>query len=345
MIDNNPYVIINNNSNPYFNLALEEYLLKNFTKNIFMLWCNEPCVVIGKNQNTLAEIDVAYVKKHKIKIVRRLSGGGAVFHDLGNLNFTFIVDDKQNAFSNFSKFTMPIIEILAKLGVKAELSGRNDLIISTTGQKFSGNAQYRYGARLLHHGTILFDAALNNLVPALKANPAKLEAKGVKSIASRITNIHSHLPPSLTASFNIRDFSKLIHNHICTNKNYVPYNLTAFDIDNVNTLVAKKYRTWEWNYGDSPDYNLLYENRFKGGSVATYLKINNNLITNARIVGDFFGKYDIKDIEQSLLGTKYDEENVATIISRFKVQDYIAGIDNPDFIQLLFGNIADTAES
>ena len=334
------YVIINNNTDPYFNLALEEYLLKNFTKNIFMLWCNEPCVVIGKNQNTIAEINAAYVKKHKIKIVRRLSGGGAVFHDLGNLNFTFIVDHTQNNFSNFNEFTLPIIEVLAKIGVKAELSGRNDLIISNTGQKFSGNAQYRYGTRLLHHGTILFDAALNNLVPALKADPTKLEGKGVKSIASRITNIRSHLPLPLTDSLNIHDFSKLIHRHICTNKNYAPYNLKTFDIDAVNMLVTKKYRTWEWNYGDSPDYNLLHKNRFKGGLVAAYLKLDNNLITNARIVGDFFGKNDIKDVEQSLLGAKYDEENIAPIIYQFKIEDYIAGIGNADFIRLLFGNFA-----
>jgi lipoate-protein ligase A len=210
MTDDAPYIVVNNNVEPYFNLALEEYLLKEFDNNCFMLWRNEPCIVVGRNQNTITEINSEYVKKHRIKVVRRLSGGGAVFHDLGNLNFTFIIKDAQNSFYNFHKFTAPIIEALDTLGVKAELSGRNDLTITNTGQKFSGNAQYRYKGKLLHHGTILFNATINDMTASLKVNPGKLDSKGVKSVSSRVTNIQNHLSQPLT----IAEFENMIRDYI-----------------------------------------------------------------------------------------------------------------------------------
>ena len=189
-------LLINNTStNAYFNLAMEEYFLKNTTEDVFMLWRNESAIIVGKNQNTLSEINYEYVKENNIKVVRRQSGGGAVFHDLGNINFTFI-SCNDNSFSDFKRFTMPIIECLEDLNIHAEFSGRNDLLIDN--QKFSGNAQYNYKNKVMHHGTLLFSSQINDLSSALKVKPSKFEGKGVKSVKSRVTNISNHLKKSMT---------------------------------------------------------------------------------------------------------------------------------------------------
>ena len=331
MIKNAPYIVNNDNVKPYFNLALEEYLLKEFDSNCFMLWRNEPCVVVGRNQNTITEINLDYVKEHDIKVVRRLSGGGAVFHDLGNLNFTFIMNDVQSSFYNFRKFTSPIIEVLDTLGVKAELSGRNDLVIANTGQKFSGNAQYRYKDRLLHHGTILFSATINDIAASLKVKPDKLDNKGVKSVSSRVTNIQNHLSQPLA----VEEFGVLIRNHIASKQNYTIYNLSADDVREVTKLVQEKYSTWEWNYGVSPEYNLRKEKRFAGGSVEVYLKVKDEFIKNIRIIGDFFGKCDIGILEQALVGKRYEKNEITVVISKFKFQDYITDVNPDAFVELL----------
>jgi len=185
-------LIINDlRTDPYFNLAAEEYALKNFKADCFMLWRNEPSIIVGKHQNTLAEINLDYVKKRNIKVGRRLSGGGAVFHDLGNLNFTFISTGAQeNRLVDFRRFTMPILEVLQNLGIEAVFEGRNDLTIH--GRKFSGNAEHVWKNRILHHGTLLFSSVLTDLSEALKVDPLKFRDKAVKSIRSRVTNISKH---------------------------------------------------------------------------------------------------------------------------------------------------------
>lgn len=239
--------IQNDNTDPYFNLALEEYLLKEFSEDCFMLWQNEPCVIIGKNQNPLAEINQEFVEKNNIKVARRLSGGGAVFHDLGNLNFTFIINDTQNSLRDYRKFTTPIVEVLSNLGVKAEWSKRNDLIIN--GLKFSGNAQYKHKNRLLHHGTILFSSSLNDVRTSLKTD-ISIKGRWVKSIPSPITNVQEHLKKPL----NIDELKMIIQNHIKnTQENFSIYNLTATDIEKITKLVNKKYANNKWiNLNFSP---------------------------------------------------------------------------------------------
>lgn len=234
--------IQNDNVDPYFNLALEEYLLREFEEDCFMLWQNEPCVVIGRNQNPLVEINYEFVKQNNIKIARRLSGGGAVYHDLGNLNFTFIINDTNNDLRNYHKFITPIIEVLAKLGVKAEMSQRNDLTIN--GLKFSGNAQYKNRNRLLHHGTILFSSDLNSVRSALKAD---ISGKGrwVKSIPSPITNVQEHLSRSLMIEY----LKTMINNHIVVKQNeYSNYGLTLTDVEKITKLIHEKYATRKWIY-------------------------------------------------------------------------------------------------
>ena len=232
--------IQNDNTDPYFNLTLEEYILKEFDEDCFMLWQNEPCVVIGKNQNPLAEINLEFAEKNNIKVARRLSGGGAVYHDLGNLNFTFIINDTQNCLRNYRKFTMPIVDVLTNLGVKAEWSERNDLIIN--GLKFSGNAQYKCKNRLLHHGTILFSSSLNNVRAALKADNS-INGRWVKSIPSSITNVQEYLK----APLSIGELKTIIQKHIKnTQENFTIYNLTSTDIEETKKLAKEKYANNKW---------------------------------------------------------------------------------------------------
>ena len=240
--------IENENTDPYFNLALEVYLLKEFKKeapvDCFMLWQNEPCVVVGKNQNVLSEINEDFVRKNNIKVARRLSGGGAVYHDLGNLNFTFIINDNENSLRNYKKFLTPIIEVLATLGVKAEMSERNDLTIN--GLKFSGNAQYKNRNRLLHHGTILFSSDLDSVRSALKTENTT-NGKWVKSVSSNITNVKDHLSKSMT----IEDLKIIIQKYIALNQvKYSIYTPAMTDIEKVTKLVQEKYTNLKWIYAD-----------------------------------------------------------------------------------------------
>lgn len=323
--------INNNSTNPYFNLAAEEYILKEKNDECFMLWRNEPCIVIGKNQNTLSEINIDYVKKNNITVVRRLSGGGAVFHDLGNLNFTFIVNDKEDSFTNFKKFTQPIIEVLKGLNVHAEFSGRNDLTIE--GKKFSGNAQYNYKNRVLHHGTLLFSSNMSDISGALKVKPIKFEGKGVKSVVSRVTNISEHL----TAPLGIIEFKDLIMDYIKSiNSGKDLYEFTEKDLDIINKMKNEKYSTWDWNFGSSPKYSFTNQRKYIGGNVEFNLNVEKGIIKEVRLFGDFFGKCDVSNIEKVLTGVKHSEEDIRKALSRFDINDYFANISVEDLISGMF---------
>lgn len=322
------FYISNDNVNPYFNLATEEYLLKNFTDNCFMLWRNEPCIVVGKNQNTLSEINYDYVKENKIPVVRRLSGGGAVFHDLGNINFTFISNNDSDSFLNFRKFTQPIIDVLDKLGMKAEFSGRNDLIVD--GKKFSGNAQYNYKNRILHHGTLLFSSNMIDLSASLKVKPSKFKGKSVKSVVSRVTNISEHLINPLS----IFEFKALVMNHIMElYKDGLIYSFTEKDLENIGQMVKEKYDTWEWNFGNSPNYSLSKEKRFEGGSVEFNLDVEKGIIKNIKLYGDFFGKCDVSEIEKSLIGVKHSEAAIKIALSKFDLRNYFLNISEAELLE------------
>ncbi|MDF2674153.1 MAG: lplJ [Clostridiales bacterium] len=323
---------INNNcTDPYFNLAAEEFILKKKSDECFMLWRNKPCIVIGKNQNTLSEINIDYVKEKDITIVRRLSGGGAVFHDLGNLNFTFIVNDKEDSFTNFKKFTQPIIEVLKRLNVHAEFSGRNDLTIE--GKKFSGNAQYNYKNRVLHHGTLLFSSDMTNLSGALKVKPIKFEGKGVKSVGSRVTNISQHL----TEPLGIIEFKDLIMNYIMySNKGQAFYEFTENDLNTINKMKNDKYSTWDWNFGSSPKYSFTNHKKYLGGNVEFNLNVEKGIIKEIRLFGDFFGKCDVSEIEKSLTGIKHSEEEIREALGKFDINSYFSNISIDDLIAGMF---------
>ena len=234
-------------TDPTFNLALEEYVFDALPRDRawFLLWQNRPSVIIGRHQNTLAEINAPWAREHGIQVVRRLSGGGAVYHDLGNLNFTFIQDAVTTTL-DLSQFCLPVARALQAMGADAQVNGRNDITID--GKKFSGNAQYLRQGRVMHHGTILFDSDLDTVAQVLQVDPDKIRAKGVPSVRSRTTNLRPYLPPSTT----LADFKAMLLAEIFRGQPMEPYQLTPADLEAVQRIQARRYATWDWNYGASP---------------------------------------------------------------------------------------------
>ncbi len=325
--------IINTSVDPYFNLALEEYAIKEMDPkdDLFILWQDEPTVVVGRNQNTLEEINRDYIKQNNIHVVRRLSGGGAVYHDSGNLNFTFIVSEKQTTGFNFTRFTRPVIKALEELGINAEDNGRNDITIK--GKKFSGNAQFRYHQRTLHHGTILFDSNLDDVSSALNANPEKIISKGVKSVRSRVTNISEWLAEPLS----IYAFKNILNDTILREEEYVEkHYLTEADLAAVNSLRESRYFRWEWNYGSSPPFNIQKTARFKWGNIDIRLLIKKGRILTCKIYGDFFASRDITGLENSLRGVFYKEEEIGALLNQIDIKTYLPAAETGEIIGLLF---------
>ncbi|MEE4196385.1 MAG: lipoate--protein ligase [Bacteroidales bacterium] len=324
--------IKNPETNPYFNLAAEEYVLKNFKENCFMLWRNRPSIIVGKHQNTLAEINFEFVKQNNIDVVRRLSGGGAVFHDLGNLNFTFIKNaNAQKNLVDFKKYTQPVIDVLRQLGVDAKFEGRNDIMID--GRKVSGNAEHVFKRRVLHHGTLLFSSVMLDLSKALKVNPLKYQDKGVKSVRSRVTNISDHLPGQMTVmEFHDKIFDFMVKSE----KDAELYEYTADDLAKINQLVDEKYKTWDWNFGYSPKYNYEKLIRTNGGNLEVHLNVDRGIIENLKIYGDFFGEKDIEDIVNLLKHKKHQEEEIRQILEEIDFQKYFHNITIDEFISALF---------
>ena len=324
--------IVNNCHDPAFNLALEEYALNrlHLEDKLLIVWQNEPTVVIGRNQNTIEEVNASYIKENNIHVVRRLSGGGAVYHDLGNLNFTFIVPNQKKLVTNFREFTKPVLATLKSLGVPARFSGRNDLTIQ--GKKFSGNAQYWSKNRLLHHGTILFNSDLSVVQEALNVKMEKLQSKGIKSVRSRVTNVYPYLKQPLETE----EFKALLLEHILKDKRHGNYELTNEDLREIRTLVQKRYSKWDWNYGSSPAFDWERSRRFPGGNLNLKFNVKNGLITEMKIFGDFFGKEDVNKLAQALQGQVYREEAIKKFLREINFADYFANLDPEEFLTCLF---------
>lgn len=320
-------------TDPQINLAIEEYALKNLDINetYLLFYINEPSIIIGKNQNTIEEINTEYVEANGIKVVRRLSGGGAVYHDLGNLNFSFITKDDGESFHNFKKFTEPVIEALKKLGVNAELSGRNDIVVE--GRKISGNAQFSTRGRMFSHGTLMLDSEIENVVSALKVKKDKIESKGIKSIRSRVANISEFL----TEKISIEDFRSLLLEYIFDGKeNIQEYVLTEEDWEKIHQLSKERYQNWDWNYGKSPKFNLQHSHRFPVGGIDVRLEVNKGKIENCKIFGDFFGVGDVSDIEQKLIGLRYEKAEIDKALEDVDIKHYFGNITKEDFAQLIY---------
>lgn len=323
--------ILHQSTDPYFNIATDEYIFKNLKEDCFMLWRNDNAIIVGKHQNTLAEINVDYVKERGIKVVRRLSGGGAVYHDLGNLNFTFTRTGENTEMVDFERYTLPIIEVLQNLGVDAKFEGRNDLTIE--GKKFSGNAEHVFKNKVLHHGTILYSSEMKDVSGALKINPLKYKDRAVKSIPKRVTNVSNHLKEPLA----LDDFTQKIMDHVLASFDDAKmYEFTEEDIAAIAKIRDEKYATWEWNYGNSPTYDFQQGIRTSGGTIEMNLNVKKGLITEAKIFGDFFGTKDVEDIEKALVGTKHDVDIVNEKLSQFNIDSYFHKMTLDDIMSVLF---------
>jgi lipoate-protein ligase A len=315
--------------NPYFNIASEEYLLGKYPdQEIFLLYINAPSIIVGKFQNTLAEINLDFVNKNEIKVVRRLTGGGAVYHDLGNLNFSFHSLNTSGEFMDFGKFTQPVLSLLNSLEVPAKLEGRNDLLVD--GKKFSGNAKLVRKKKVIHHGTILIDSEMSRLTEALKVNPLKFVDKAIKSVRKRVTNLIEYLPENTTTE----SFKKLLINQVIKeNDNTVIHVLTEQEIRDIDHLADTKYNTWDWNFGYSPAYNFSKAIKIPAGFIEFHLDVEGGIIEKAKIFGDFFANSPIEELERALVGQKHEIGNIRTLLNELDLSLYFGNASTEEVIE------------
>lgn len=313
--------IVNTSHNPAYNVALEAYAFRELMDEdeLFILWINEPAIIIGKHQNTIEEINKEYTDAHGIHVVRRLSGGGAVYHDLNNLNYTIISNKSDEGAFDFKTFSQPVIETLADLGVKAEFTGRNDLEID--GKKFCGNAQAYYKGRMMHHGCLLFDVDMTVLGNALKVSKDKIESKGVKSVRARVTNILDQLPEKIT----VQEFSdKILDKMKETYPDMTEYVLSDAELAKIQASADQQFGTWDWTYGKSPEYTIRRDVRYPAGKISTFANVENSIIKDIKIYGDFFGVRGVEDIEKLLIGSRYEYSDILAKLQTIDTSQYFS---------------------
>ena len=326
-------LILNDNHDPAVNLALEEYCVRNLdveNEMYLLFYINRPSIIIGKHQNTIEEINKDYVESKGIKVVRRISGGGAVYHDFGNLNFSFITKYSPGFFHNFEKFTKPVVETLRTMGVNAELGGRNDITVD--GRKISGNAQFTNLKSMFSHGTLLFNSHIEDVVQALNVKIDKIESKGIKSVRSRVANISEFLDKEMT----IQEFKDTITQNIFKEYESLPlYILSESEWNEVNKLAESKYNSWEWNFGRSPEFNIQKVNRFEFGQIDVRIFVKDGEIQNIKFYGDFLGYGDSEDIEKKLEGVLFKYEDVESALKNTDLKYYFGNITLKDFVKFI----------
>lgn len=325
------YVDNQNITDPRLNLALEEYLLRHAQSDepLLLFYINEPSVIIGRHQNTIEEIDPDYVKARNVHVVRRVSGGGAVYHDLGNLNFSFITNNQANL-HNFSKFTEPVITVLQQLGVPAQLQGKSDIVVE--GKKISGNAQYASSKRMFSHGTILFDTNIEHMLMVLNPRQGKIESKAVQSVRSFVANVRDYLP----ANYDIADLKQALLTGIFGADGIKTFAIDAAAWEKVQQIAANKYKTWDWNYGRSPAFNVRKDNQLPIGKIDLRINVVQGVIDNVKIYGTFFSNRDIFELEKQLIGTRYERDALATRLETIDLTAFFGTIDQETFLDLLY---------
>ena len=343
------YYIENKSTDPYYNLAFEQVVFDQMDLNngYFMLWQNHNAIIVGKYQNTREEINAEFVKENNIDVVRRLSGGGAVYHDLGNLNYTFITDAEQSKGIDFAAFCIPIRDALCSFGVPVEISGRNDMTVE--GKKFSGNAQYVKNGRTMHHGTILYDSDLSVLSRALiPEHPAEtqpdrgsprgisIESKSIKSVPSRVTNIR----PYMKNDMPITDFWTVLRAHMCAAFGMQELSISDKEISAAEELKKNVYSQWSWNYGYSPPFTMRVARRIERcGKVEILLNIERGgAIKEIAFFGDFFGNRDPAELGAILTGHRLEYQKLKSTLKDVEIPEYFHALDIETFLALLLGS-------
>lgn len=316
---------------PYLNLALEEYIFNEYKEDsYFILWQNDNSLIIGKHQNTLEEINEEAVRREDIKVVRRNTGGGAVYHDLGNVNFSFITNWLTEEEQSYEHFLNPVIQALSELGIFAQLNGRNDLTVD--GLKISGNAQMIRNDRILHHGTLLFDSDLEKVGRVLKVSQEKLRSKGIKSVKSRVGNIKDYLPDTMVT---VKDFMEHIRKCILQAGDG-SMELDSGDMEKIYQLADGKYRTYDWNFGRSPKFNHRKELRLSCGTVGVEYQVAKGRIESCRIYGDFLPLYPIEEVEREFQNVLYTEMNIYQTLCRIPIEKYFADADKEELMACFY---------
>lgn len=315
------------------NLAFEEYFLMQeaFTEPIVMLWRNRPTIVVGAFQNTFEEINEAFVKEHHIDVVRRTSGGGAVYHDLGNLCFSFITVQEDFANMDYGVFLSPVVKALRGMGVPAQINGRNDLVAE--GMKISGSATRIYKNRLLFHGTLLYSSDLKILARALNVRQDKLASKGIKSVRSRVTTIKKYLPEKT----GVLEFKAMLQKAFGEEGEVLTYVPSREELDKIHIIARDKYKSFDWTYGKNPPADLCHSQRFPGGGLKVLLSLKKSLIDSIRFEGDFLGCMEQSCIEKLLTGRPYEKEALEKALENTDICPYFGGITKEELVSCIMG--------
>lgn len=321
-------------TDPTLNLALEEYVLRHkpADDDCLLFYINAPSIIIGRNQNTVEEINAPVVDTRGITVVRRISGGGAVYHDLGNLNFSFITPFEHGRFNRYDHFTRPVLATLRALGVPAELGGRNDILAG--GRKISGNAQFATATRMFSHGTLLFDSNLDDVTEALRPKPGKVESKGIKSIRSRVANISEFVQEPITVG-ELRE--RILEEIFGTrDRAAIPtIDITEDDWGRIRQLRADKYANRAWNYGENPSCNVQRSRRFPAGEIDARIDVQQERIAQIRFFGDYMGRLDVATLEAMLTGVAYETPAIQAALAAVNVEDYFGDVSQSDVVELI----------
>ena len=334
------YYVIMKHDDIGMNLATEQYLMneKSFDEPLLLFYIEKPCIIVGRNQNTFEEVNSKYVEENGIKVTRRLSGGGAVYQDLGNLCFSFVVNNSQDLFGDFKKSTQPAIDALHKLGAaSAEGGGRNDLLVD--GKKFSGNAMYTKNGKTFSHGTLSWDVDLDVLTKALNVPADKIASKSIKSIRQRVTNIKPYVDPKYQ-NLSTQDFRDILlltmfdaeDMEDIKSREYV---VTQEDQVEIDKIYQDIYNNWDWVYGKNPNFSIQKRKHFTMGTIDARINSDHGKIAEIKFYGDFFGTKGVSELEEILTGIVYDRDHLTAALENVNLGDYFTGIDKAEFVELL----------
>lgn len=321
----------NPHTNPYYNMAFDEFCLESLPidEPVFYLWQNRPAVIVGYNQEVNTEVNLEYLKANDIALVRRVTGGGAVYHDLGNLNYT-IVGRSEDLERDYPEYASLMMKALQALGIPATLSGRNDILVG--GKKVSGFAKRVCKNRLMVHGTLMFDVDLDKLTQVLNPSATKLQSKGIASVRSRVANLREYLPEIA----DIQAFSQRLEEILSCNYKDAEYKLSEDDLAHIQKLTDEKFATWEWNYGHSPKATLTHSARLACGTVEVHLILKENRIASCRFGGDFLGNLPASEVEKALQGVVYEADAIRECLSQMEISHYFDGAAADDLVKLMF---------
>jgi lipoate-protein ligase A len=303
-------------TDPYFNLAAEEFLLKNAASDTFMTWYNEPSVIIGKHQNAHREINHSFIEANQIPVIRRITGGGTVYHDPGNLNFSFIFTNRSENLVDFKEFTKPVILFLRNLGLNATFEGKNNIMID--GLKVSGNSAHLYKKKVLYHGTLLFNSDLGKLDSAIASHEHSYKDKAVNSVRTRVVNVSGLLHNPVTKENFIQLFNQFIFNYF---KDISEDVLLPDEVKAIRLLATEKYRTYKWNFGYSPDYDFNKNWSYKGDEYIVNLSVKGGIILNASISGPFKDMRFPGRIRIALMGITHEKKSIFNRLSKLNFAD------------------------